>query len=390
MADTSDEPAAVMAKPKRPLSAFNLFYRYKRQKVLDAVSRGNTDKDAIVNIVEAVPGLEKDPASDEDAPDPPNLEARNDLQRKNITGGLEGNLLPRDTDSRLHRKDEGSLNGAISFIELGKLMNTSWKNCDDFSKSVFKELSDQGREHYHKRMMAYQAWKKEAEPAEGGEGKASPSSKKKKSPKKKGGGGNASSMGDDVPALPPLEGGAQMLELLSRGGMSSEAGGSLGMMGMAQLASLRSSLQANDTQEGLAARVKELESQLAAERLRARVRELEACLSRQRSVEEQLRAQLAAAAATANPSSMNMQDGLWSLASASMIHNPSHASERESMTRAQYEMLSRMVAAGNVGNHQQHAARSPGRAQQEQDDEDEGQEESAKKGGSSNKKQRRS
>jgi hypothetical protein len=302
---------------------------------------------------------------------------------------LEGNLLPRDTDSRLHRKDEGSLNGAISFIELGKLMNTSWKNCDDFSKSVFKELSDQGREHYHTRMMAYQTWKKEAEPAEGGEGKASPSSKKKKSPKKKGGGGKSSSQGDDIPALPPLEGGAQMLELLSRGGMSSEAGGSLGMMGMAQLASLRSSLQANDSQEGLQARVKELESQLAAERLRARVRELEACLSRQRSVEEQLRAQLAAAAATANPSSMNMQDGLWSLASASMMH-PSHVSERESMTRSQYEMLSRMVAAGNAGNHQQHAARSPGRAQQEQDDEDEGQEESAKKGGSSNKKQRRS
>ena len=48
-------------KPKRPLSAFNLFYRYKRRKILRYISRGGgggVDKDEIIRIVGTAPGLE--------------------------------------------------------------------------------------------------------------------------------------------------------------------------------------------------------------------------------------------------------------------------------------------------------------------------------------------
>ena len=48
------------------------------------------------------------------------------------------------------------MNGALSFLELSKIINTSWKNyCIDFAKSVFNELAEQGREQYRRRLEEY-------------------------------------------------------------------------------------------------------------------------------------------------------------------------------------------------------------------------------------------
>ena len=85
------------------------------------------------------------------------------LRRKNIRKDLEQNMEHRDTKTRAHRKNQGAMNGAMSFVEMGKLMNTSWKSCDDFAKSVFSELSEEGRKHYHQRvhriiMLRARAW----------------------------------------------------------------------------------------------------------------------------------------------------------------------------------------------------------------------------------------
>src|SRR5210317_1721892 len=46
----------------------------------------------------------------------------------------------------------------MSFVELGKLMNTSWKDCDDFAKSVFRDLAEEGRRDYYQRMEKYNAY----------------------------------------------------------------------------------------------------------------------------------------------------------------------------------------------------------------------------------------
>ena len=47
-------------KPKRPLSTFNLFYKYKRAKILEARRKcdGNEYKEIIQQLVNAMPGLE--------------------------------------------------------------------------------------------------------------------------------------------------------------------------------------------------------------------------------------------------------------------------------------------------------------------------------------------
>ena len=139
----------ALPKPKRPLSSFNMFYRFKRQKVIEL---GKASKDDITALVKASPGLENCyPPAPQDA-SPQDI---NKLRKQNIRKDMENNLEPRDTKSRRHRTDQSAMNGGMSFLELGKLMNTSWQSCDDFAKSVFNELADEGRELYKQRMKKY-------------------------------------------------------------------------------------------------------------------------------------------------------------------------------------------------------------------------------------------
>ena len=139
----------ALPKPKRPLSSFNMFYRFKRQKVIEL---GKASKDDITALVKASPGLENCyPPAPQDA-SPQDI---NKLRKQNIRKDMKNNLEPRDTKSRRHRTDQSAMNGGMSFLELGKLMNTSWQSCDGFAKSVFTELADEGRELYKQRMTKY-------------------------------------------------------------------------------------------------------------------------------------------------------------------------------------------------------------------------------------------
>ncbi|KAL7537834.1 hypothetical protein ACHAXR_008107 [Thalassiosira sp. AJA248-18] len=310
-------------KPKRPLSAFNLFYRFKRQQVLDAVS-DNADKDSICRLVDAAPGLEHTPAATEGVPP----EALYDLRRKNIRKELENNLMPRDTRQRAHRTNQSAMNGTMSFLELGKVMNASWKNCDDFAKSVFKELAEEGREMYRQRLNEWEAMTKSA--------------------KKQGGSGKGPS---PVPSLketfemfgPDPENAKVTRTAESNIGrtISTDFGTSQEIQ-PPQGQGRPTSSEANN----LIARVKELEGQLAVERLQARVRELENEVVRQRTVEGQLRAQIEVltrnrrSPTVAKPSGGVQDSGLWSLVNASMIHPSVHASGRAGM-------ISRIAATRN-------------------------------------------
>jgi len=126
---------ALVPKPKRPLSAFNLFYRYKRQKVI-ALHDAINNKETIKNLVNTSPGME-DYVCGTTATTLPkgmSLEEVNKLRRLNIRKEMQNNLKPRDSRTRLHRTNQSAMNGSISFVELGKRMNASWKGCDIFSK----------------------------------------------------------------------------------------------------------------------------------------------------------------------------------------------------------------------------------------------------------------
>lgn len=142
-------PAALLVKPKRPLSSYNLFYRFKREKIIEL---GNTSKAAITSMINAPPGLE-----DCYTAPPPNATSDeiNTLRNHNIRKDMEHNLSPRETSTRRHRKNTSAINGGMSFLELGKLMNASWQNCDDVAKSVFDELANIGRDVYRQKLVEY-------------------------------------------------------------------------------------------------------------------------------------------------------------------------------------------------------------------------------------------
>ena len=47
------------------------------------------------------------------------------------------------------------MNRTMSFVELGKVMNASWKGCNELARSVFDDLSKEGWRHYQMRLTEY-------------------------------------------------------------------------------------------------------------------------------------------------------------------------------------------------------------------------------------------
>jgi hypothetical protein len=83
------------------------------------------------------------------------------MRERIIRSELSGiNLLPRDNRDRQHRTDESAMNGTMSFVELGRAMNASWKDCDALARSIFDDLAEEGRGVYQGRLKEYLDWRK--------------------------------------------------------------------------------------------------------------------------------------------------------------------------------------------------------------------------------------
>lgn len=155
--DADHRPTAQNQHVKRPLTSFNLFYRYKRIKLLEACGSGNVNADDTGSrafykmILEAAPGLEDCSASDICSLNKKEVE---DLRRKNVMELMEDNLLPNEGRvKRAHRKTHGCMN----FLEMNTAMRQAWKmlgETDEFSKVIFDELTALGREQSRARTLA--------------------------------------------------------------------------------------------------------------------------------------------------------------------------------------------------------------------------------------------
>jgi hypothetical protein len=139
-------------KSKRPLTAYNLFYRFKRAKILQACSVGAMDRNSTRELIAAAPGLED--------LTPPQLRAIRPKDAYAISRGvireeLQGNLLPFE-GKRSHRKTHG----AMSFIEMNRVMCDQWKLVDSSIKAIFEELADEGKQMYREQTsIAKQEWR---------------------------------------------------------------------------------------------------------------------------------------------------------------------------------------------------------------------------------------
>ena len=105
------DAAAPLTKPKRPLSSYNLFYRFKRQHIIELQSN-NANKDQIMQLINQSPGLEDVYSVPKDAT--PN--EINEIRKANIVNDMKDNLSPRETAKRRHRKNKNAMNGEVGFI----------------------------------------------------------------------------------------------------------------------------------------------------------------------------------------------------------------------------------------------------------------------------------
>eukprot|EP00531_Pseudo-nitzschia_arenysensis_P018965 CAMPEP_0116135026 /NCGR_PEP_ID=MMETSP0329-20121206/10972_1 /TAXON_ID=697910 /ORGANISM="Pseudo-nitzschia arenysensis, Strain B593" /LENGTH=323 /DNA_ID=CAMNT_0003629801 /DNA_START=243 /DNA_END=1214 /DNA_ORIENTATION=+ len=99
-------------KPKRPLSAYNFFFKEEREKIIKVV-------------------LAEDPSAVKQDPD-------------------DDGFLDAETIARL--KKEG---GKVSFEEMGKIIGQRWKNIDPDRLSKYAELAAEDTERYKTEMQAY-------------------------------------------------------------------------------------------------------------------------------------------------------------------------------------------------------------------------------------------
>ena len=143
--------------PPRALTSYNLFYRFKRFKILQALEADNNfseeerSKQIVTAIVAATPGLESygnDVSSSSDVNDSDSIK---NLRRNEIHA-----VFHHDNLSPKKRIRDGLLGSLINTHELTRLISASWKDLDIFSRSIFDELANESKLIYRKRFAKYE------------------------------------------------------------------------------------------------------------------------------------------------------------------------------------------------------------------------------------------
>jgi len=188
------------------------------------------------------------------------------------------------------------MNGTMSFLELGNLVNTSWKSVDEFAKGIFNELADEGREAYRVLMNDYNTAMEERKNTvcltvptiHLGAKEIDTVKAMMKLPK------SGSSMNSGyAKKVSPNPSMTKMTNDIYQRKVSNDGSPMLGSYHhqKQQQYQHHSSPPSSDN-EALLRRVAELEERLAAERMRMRVRELEVEIERRKASEERMRAEL--------------------------------------------------------------------------------------------------
>jgi hypothetical protein len=128
-------------KPKKPLSAYNLFFRFERKRLLHALEIN------IISFVKSEDGIIRIK---------PREQGKSNMYPHVSSFNIDAirELIDKEDSMKKDRKRKKS-HGMISFIDMIKYMCKSWNDLKADTRQVFSQLASEEKQKYLKQLQAY-------------------------------------------------------------------------------------------------------------------------------------------------------------------------------------------------------------------------------------------